>query len=310
MPNIALRTPALTPRQRSLAAAKRRVITAAVEHSSKSPLIVTTTGTSSQQSSFVDERDAADFTDELGHGTHESPFHRPLRARPNRSGCVHCPQDTCVCVQFEALLADTFDAINLKRVTEVAGQKNLCAKSVLPPFVSRIVRIADVTAADTFYDLGCGNGSVLFQVAFMTGARCVGVELSKHNAELARQAWATLKPRLEKLARRPMPEVEIITGDLADVIMADSFGSPTTVVLTSNLLFPKSLTHFMSERFRSLPRGARVLCFDDLYPHGRSIARIRDPEAFELFEMVDYLWQEFSVEWCTTEGHFYMHRRK
>lgn len=314
---MALRAAATTPRQRAIAAAatKKRVPIFLDVAIAKTPLVSRTTFhiatcAAGSISAAQEEPEAAQPTAEHGEGTHENPFHRPLRKHPNRSGCYHCPEEACVCARFEALLAETFDALKLKRVTEVAGQKNMCAKSILPVFVSRLVRIANVRSSDTFYDLGCGNGSVLFQVAFMTGARCVGVELSKHNAELARQAWAALKPRLEALAKRPMPEVEIIDGDLADVIASESFGSANTVIFTSNLLFPKALTHYMSERFRSLPRGARILCFDDLYPHGRSIARIRDPEAFELFAMVDYVWQECSVEWCTAEGRFYLHLRK
>jgi SAM-dependent methyltransferase len=173
-----------------------------------------------------------------------------------------------------------------------------------------MVRLLKVTEDDTFYDLGCGNGSVLFQVAFMTGARCVGVELSPHNAEVARQAWAVLRPQLEKKAGRRMPEVTIITGDIGELCAAADFFGPRPVILTSNLLFPKSVTCFMAERFRQLPIGTRILCFDDLYPHTRSVAASRDPEAFELFTMEDYVWQEMSVEWCVRPGPFYIHRRQ
>jgi SAM-dependent methyltransferase len=246
-----------------------------------------------------------------GDGTNAAPYDLPLAEEPNDAGCYHCPLRHCDCRAFEDLLLDTIDEVRVARVTEVAGKNHLCAKSILAPFVTRLAAELDITRHDTFYDLGSGNGSVLFQVAFMTGARCVGVELSAHNADLSRQLWARLRPKLEALRQEPMPEVTIITGDLADVINADDFGkSSRTVVWTANLLMPRAVTHYMSERFRELPAGCRLMCLDDLYPHGRSVCQMRDPEAFELFEMTDYVWPPLSVEWMSGGGgRFYRHVR-
>ncbi|KEG07735.1 histone-lysine N-methyltransferase [Trypanosoma grayi] len=176
-----------------------------------------------------------------------------------------------------------------------------------------MVRLMKIKSEDTFYDFGCGNGSVLFQVAFLTGARCVGVEISEHNAKVARAAWERLKPELESFSGKKMPEVEIITADMTKILADKTIfneDNGRTAILLSNLLFPKSLTHYLSERFRQIPRGARILCFDDLYPHSRSVAAIRDPEAFAFFSMTDYRWQERSVEWCSMEGPFYIHQRR
>ena len=73
---------------------------------------------------------------------------------------------------------------------------------------------------------------------------------------------------------------------------------------------PRAVTHFMSERFRRLPIGTRIACFDDLYPHGRAVNRTRDPEAFELFDMTDFVWPAHSVEWTRTAGgRFHMYLR-
>lgn len=247
-----------------------------------------------------------------GSGKPGDPFRLSLRAEPNTSGCFHCPTSSCHCVKITNLLEDVFRNATKKRITEVAGHRDLCAKSLLPPFVSRLIRLMNISREDTFYDLGCGNGSILFQVACLTGAKCVGVEISNHNAELAREGYEVLRLKM-KAAGLPEPNVTIITGDIGEFLSdMDKFDKEQgkTAILISNLLFPKSLTHFMSEKFRKLPRGCRIACFDDLYPHGRSIAAIRDPEAFELFDMKDYMWQEFSVEWCWMEGPFYIHWRK
>ncbi|KAG5510865.1 hypothetical protein JKF63_06366 [Porcisia hertigi] len=250
---------------------------------------------------------------ELGSGLPHDPYHLPLRSIPNGSGCSHCATEQCCCVEFEKILSNTYAQVSKKRVVEVSGARQLCAKSLLTPFVTRLVRLMKITEQDTFYDLGCGNGSVLFQVACMTGAKCVGVEISEHNANVAREAWALLGPALEKKYHRPMPTVEIITADLAQLLSTPTYFDQEegrTAILISNLLFPKPLTHFLSERLRATPVGTRVLCFDDLYPHARSVASYRDPNAFELFDMKDYLWQEMSVEWCSMEGTFFIHTRR
>ena len=107
-----------------------------------------------------------------------------------------------------------------------------------------------------------------------------------------------------------MPEVTIITGDIGELCAAADFFDPRPVIWTANLLMPKMTTCLMAERFRSLPKGSMIFCLDDLYPHSRSVAASRDPEAFELFTMEDYVWQEMSVEWCAYEGIFYCYRRK
>ena len=245
----------------------------------------------------------------VGDGTPLAPLKQILRVDPNRSGCTYCSANTCPCNTFTEILSETFRMLARKRITST-NKKQMCAKSILPTFVSRLVDVLKITKDDVFYDLGCGNGSVLFQIAFMTGAKCIGVELSEHNAQLAREAWAIVRPQLEKIAGKQMPEVEIITGDLTAVIAEPRFLSKNTAVWTANLLMPKMLTQHMAERFRQLPVGSRIACFDDMFPHSRSIARIRDPEAFELFEMVDHTWAPSSVEWTFYEGPFYSYTRK
>eukprot|EP00796_Vickermania_ingenoplastis_P002587 gene2587-1606_t len=249
-------------------------------------------------------------TVEEGSGQPKDPFYLPLRSAPNNSGCMHCPTLTCQCLKMGVLLSEVYKNVPIRRITEVAGSRHLCAKSLLPPFVTRLIRLMKITGSDTFYDFGCGNGSILFQVACLTGAKCVGVEISRHNAALAREAYKILKAKVVAVGL-PEPKVSIIEGDIGAVLADDSFftrneeGGGKPAILVSNLLFPKSLTHYMSEVFRRLPPGSRFTCFDDFYPHGRAIAAIRDPEAFQLFDMKDYLWQEMSVE-CTITHFFFV----
>ncbi|CCW59778.1 unnamed protein product [Phytomonas sp. EM1] len=239
----------------------------------------------------------------------EDPTHLPLRTTPNRSGCRHCPTPRCVCVWLADALAGCYAALPAKRQLQQRGRRELCAKSVLTPFVSRLVRLARLRPGETFYDLGCGNGSVLFQVALMTGVRCVGVEINPTNAEVARAAWEELRPTLERRCRRRL-DIEIRCADLCEVLKGEEVVSAPCVIWAANLLLPKATNHYLSERLRACAVGTRIFCFEDLYPHNRSITRVRDPDAFERFEMKDFVWQPMSVEWCDLEGDFYLYTRK
>lgn len=269
---------------------------------------------------------------ETGLGTSKCPHRQLLRKEVNRSGCWHCPSDTCLCEPFsqamDEALAEVRAGSNIARQTEGGpGHKDLCAKSLLPPFIARVIRELNITKDDVFFDFGHGNGSVLFQVALETGARCVGVEINAHNAELSRLAWARIQPKLLQLrgsggaAAAPFPSVELFTGDVAeymstkqdshfDRILAELQNHPAgprgPVILCSNKLWPRALTGFVEERCRALPVGTRIFCMDDFFPHSRRC----DPEAAQLFQLRDYIWPVGVTEWAPMlEGEFYLHTK-
>lgn len=247
---------------------------------------------------------------ESGEGTLSSPFRLPLRSQPNAKGCHFCPSSDCFCKYFSAVLKECYEKIPVKRIDMRYRQPHLCAKSVLPEFVSRLIRLACISPDDIFFDLGCGNGSVLFQVAATTGVRCIGVELDAHNFTVANHALEMLRPLLEKKWCCTM-RIDLINEDLCTWIKksTDIFNKKS-VIWVANLLMPKPVNHFLSEQLRSVPHDTRIFCFEDLYPHSRSVSRIRDPDAFEKFTMSDYVWQPSSVEWCDVEGIFFSYRRR
>lgn len=247
---------------------------------------------------------------EIGEGSPSSPFRLPLRTNPNNKGCYFCPSAECFCKYFTALLQNIYRKISVKRIDMRYRQPHLCAKSVLPEFVSRLITLANIQPGEIFVDLGCGNGSVLFQVAAVTGVRCIGVELDPHNFDVASHALVGLRPDLEKKWSRPL-HIELINDDLCKWIAhSQEIFSTVSVIWAANLLMPKPVNHFLSQQLRKLLPDSRVFCFEDLYPHSRSLSRIRDPDAFEKFSMKDYRWQPSSVEWCDIEGTFYSYLRK
>lgn len=250
---------------------------------------------------------------EEGDGTPSAPFRLPLRASVNKSACSFCPTVTCYCQYFDALFRQCAQHLSIKRIDMRYRHPHLCAKSILPPFVSRMIRIISSNPPDDFFDLGCGNGSVVLQVAAQTGAKCIGVELDPHNAAVAQQYLEYCRPILEKKFRRPL-NVTIVNADLCEWLNTSADGvdvfKKRSCIWLANLLFPKPVNHFLSEKLRAVPSETNIFCFEDLYPHSRSVARIRDRDAFEKFLMYDYAWQLSSVEWCDVEGSFYRYVRK
>jgi SAM-dependent methyltransferase len=80
--------------------------------------------------------------------------------------------------------------------------------STPPRVVERMLELAEVTDADTVYDLGSGDGRIVITAAQKFGARAVGVEI---RSELAAKSSREIeRVGLEKLAR-------IIHGDMFDV---------------------------------------------------------------------------------------------
>jgi precorrin-6B methylase 2 len=76
-----------------------------------------------------------------------------------------------------------------------------------------MLRLAGVSAGDTLYDLGSGDGRVLIEAALTTGARCVGIEIDP-----LRCAVATLRIRAHGLGDR----IRIVRGNLFDADISEA----------------------------------------------------------------------------------------
>lgn len=99
-----------------------------------------------------------------GTGTHNDRYHFPIQRTANASGCSFCSTRSCFCVPFSQMLEGIYATLDVKRDMGKGQKKEMCAKSMLPPFVTQLVKDLGLTEADTFYDLGCGNGSVVILV--------------------------------------------------------------------------------------------------------------------------------------------------
>lgn len=124
--------------------------------------------------------------------------------------------------------------------------------------VERMLQVAGVTASDTVYDLGSGDGRVVIMAAEKHGARAVGVEL---NLDLARESQETIESRgLGKLAR-------IIQGDLFE-----TDASPATVVFV--YLLQSANRQLAPILEKDLKPGTRVIAHDIRFPDWKPVEEV------------------------------------
>ena len=111
-----------------------------------------------------------------------------------------------------------------------------------PDVVERMIRLAGVTAADTVYDLGCGDGRVVIAAALI-GAKGVGVDIDARCVAVARANAE--RAGVEHLVR--FEECDALTIDLA----------PATVVF---LYLLHSSTPFVAAHLlRHVRPGTRIV---------------------------------------------------
>jgi len=109
--------------------------------------------------------------------------------------------------------------------------------------VDAMLKMAEVSKADTVYDLGCGDGRIVIAAAQKYGARGVGIDIDPE-----RVAEATENVRKAKVADR----VKIVRGDLFD---ADISGA---TVVTLYLLTALNLK-LRPKLMRDLKPATRVV---------------------------------------------------
>lgn len=133
------------------------------------------------------------------------------------------------------------------------AQNNILDPHTLAPFVptpdkivEHMLGAAAVTEDDIVYDLGSGDGRILFTAAERFGARAVGIEINQSLVEMSRERIAELK-----LGN----QVEIVQNDLLEADLSQA--TVVTVYLLS------STNEQLKPKFESeLKPGSRVVSHD------------------------------------------------
>jgi ubiquinone/menaquinone biosynthesis C-methylase UbiE len=99
-------------------------------------------------------------------------------------------------------------AIEPPRMPGIQAQKLAPYVTSPQPIVEKMLEVARLKNGETIYDLGCGDGRILFSAVKNFGARAVGVEISP---SLAKRAQQTLE------SQGMQEQVKVIQGDMMAV---------------------------------------------------------------------------------------------
>jgi cyclopropane fatty-acyl-phospholipid synthase-like methyltransferase len=128
-----------------------------------------------------------------------------------------------------------------------------------PEVVDAMLKLANVTAKDVVYDLGCGDGIIVATAAQKNGARAVGIDIDPQRVKEANE-------RIQKAG--VTDKVKIMNADLFETDI-----SPATVVTL--YLLPSLNQKLIPKLNKELKPGTRIVSqsFDmgDDYPPEKTV---------------------------------------
>ncbi len=113
--------------------------------------------------------------------------------------------------------------------------------------IENVAELLEIKNGDTFYDLGCGYGRMIFTIAKRHNANCVGVEIDPLKCW-----WIKLMIRQKKLEGR----VRVVHGNFLDVDLKDV--EKAFVFLSTATPIMKKLREKM---FQEMKAGAVVVSY-------------------------------------------------
>ncbi|KAH9260156.1 hypothetical protein BASA81_001931 [Batrachochytrium salamandrivorans] len=134
------------------------------------------------------------------------------------------------------------------------------------PFVQQILDLTNVSAQDTFLDLGSGIGSVVLQASAVTGCEAIGVEICVGRHQVALQLQTAFE-------REFANKVSFLHGDFrTQHIFQKARNCTVLFVNNANGVFnvrssPSdcfSLDWHVARLVAGMPNGSRVMCYDGL----------------------------------------------
>ncbi|HEY3441142.1 MAG TPA: class I SAM-dependent methyltransferase [Paludibaculum sp.] len=114
------------------------------------------------------------------------------------------------------------------------------------PIVEKMLEVARLKSGETIYDLGCGDGRILFSAVKNFGAKAVGVEISP---TLAKRAQQTLE------SQGMQDQVKVIQADMMSVDVSGANVVSLYLMTDANEALRPKLE-------RELKAGARVVSLE------------------------------------------------
>jgi len=167
-------------------------------------------------------------------------------------------------------LATVVGCLWLANQTDVVGQdkgdKVTCQIIYVPtpqPVVDKMLDMAKVTDKDVVFDLGCGDGRVMYTVALKFGAKAVGVDIDTDRIKDCAETLKNFQKKADDggVKRKLADLVEVRQGDALKV---KDLEKATVVFLYMLDEFMRKLEPDVQKR---LPKGARVVSHDFKFPN-------------------------------------------
>ena len=146
----------------------------------------------------------------------------------------------------------SFSALAQAQSSGFQHYKNSLAPYVVSPqaIVDRMLEIADLKAGETLYDLGSGDGRILFRAAQRFHAKAVGVEISARLVKSTNEG--IIRSNLQNLA-------SVIHGDLLQVDLSPADVVTVYLMTNSNEILRPNLEKYLKP-------GARVVSHEYAVP--------------------------------------------
>jgi len=137
-------------------------------------------------------------------------------------------------------------AIEPPGLTGIQAQKLAPYVTSPQPIVEKMLEVAGLKSGETIYDLGCGDGRILFSAVKNFGAKAVGVEISP---SLAKRAQKSLE------SQGLQDQVKVIEADLMSVDVSSANVVSLYLMTEANEALRPKLE-------RELKPGARVVSLE------------------------------------------------
>jgi len=143
--------------------------------------------------------------------------------------------------------------------------------------VDRMLEMANVKASETVFDLGCGDGRVLFTAVQKYRAKAVGIEIDPKLVEATRS-------EAQKMAMGN--RVKIVQGNLLEADLSDADVVTLYLLTQSNEMLRPRLE-------KMLHPGARVVSYDYAVPGWKPkwVERVDDPGSRSSHDHLIYLYE-------------------
>ncbi|EQC35744.1 hypothetical protein SDRG_06503 [Saprolegnia diclina VS20] len=181
-------------------------------------------------------------------------------------------EETSQCAKSS--LVEKTSAADLKRL--------LTYGEVLPDaFTDTIMPFLALEPSDVFYDLGCGTGKIVVQVALETGLRDArGIELMLNRVVEGQRALDRLRATYpEHVSDKAL---SIVQGDICHPVTQLAM-MDATVVFINNVLFPPEVMSAVCDLLLQLKHLKRIVTMKKICERHREARCMRDGNACTLF---------------------------